>query len=79
MPHFCKSRIFAKNVLKKDASSHNELVLMFLNNKRKEAEILGSFNSHKKAAAGRISWFDPGVESLSRLLSYIFQDVSRAV
>lgn len=31
------------------------------------------------AAAGISSWFYPGVEALSRPLSYIFQDVGEAV
>lgn len=38
---------------------------MFL---KKEIENLSSFNSHEKAAAGRMSWFDPGAEDVSRLL-----------
>lgn len=39
----------------------------------------GSYCSHEDAAAGRISWFDPGAEAVSRSLSYILQDVSGSV
>lgn len=39
---------------------------MFLNKKRK---ILGS----SSPAAGRNTWFDAGLEALSRLLLYIFE------
>lgn len=41
-------------------SSHDKLVLMFLNKEKVEAEALGAFDSHEKAA-GRLSWFDRGV------------------
>lgn len=44
-----------------------------------ESDILGSSNSHAKAAAVRISWIDPGVEAVPRLLSYKFQDVSETI
>lgn len=49
---------------KKSPASNDDLVRMFLNKKNKETEILGSSNSHK-AAAGRISRLDPGVEAVS--------------
>lgn len=39
---------------------------------KKETEILGSFNSQEKVAAGSISWFDPGAEALWRSLSLFF-------
>lgn len=42
-------------------------------------EILGLSSSNEKAAAGSTSWFDPGVETASRHLVYIFVDVSGAV
>lgn len=55
-------------------SSNDEPFLMFLKKKRKK-EILGSTNSQEQAAAaGRISRFDE-----LKLLSFIFQDISRAV
>lgn len=55
-------------------TNDDELVLMFLN-----TEILSSSSSDEKEAAGIISWFDPGAEAVSRLLSCIFQDVNEAV
>lgn len=64
---------------KKLILSHDEPVLLFLNPEKEETKILGSSESQEKAAAGRISYFEPGVEALSQLLSYIFQDVRGAV
>lgn len=43
---------------------------MFLNKKLK---ILGS----SSPAAGRNSWFDAGLEALSRPLSYIFEEAEK--
>lgn len=36
---------------------------MFVKKKRKKLEILVLSDSHEKAAAGRISWFDSRVEA----------------
>lgn len=54
----------------KSTSSDDELVLMFLNKKLK---ILGSSSPD----AGRNSWFDAGLEALSRPLSYIFEEAEK--
>lgn len=64
---------------KKLILSHDEPVLLFLNPEKEETKILGSFKSQKKASAGRISYFEPGVKAVSQLLSYICQDVRGAV
>lgn len=34
---------------------------------KEKTEIHGSSNSHKKAAPGRSSWFDPGVKAITLL------------
>lgn len=47
--------------------------------KKENMEILGLSSSNEKAAAGSTSWFDPGVETASRHLVYIFVDVSGAI
>lgn len=52
---------------------------MFPKQEKEETEILGSSNSHEKAAAGTILCFDLEVKTVSRSLFYIFQDVSGAL
>lgn len=47
-------------------SSNAETVLVFQNKKRKEMRFSWEFHSHEKAAAGRMSGFDPGVEAASQ-------------
>lgn len=60
----------------KQWSSNDEHLLMFLNKERKKTAILTSATSHEKAATWIMSWFDPEVEAVSQLRSYLFQVVS---
>lgn len=48
----------------KSTSGDDELVLIFLKKEKEEEEILGLSNSPEKAAAGRVSRFDPGAEAV---------------
>lgn len=47
---------------KKLMSTDDELVVIFLNKKRKK-QILGLSNPHKAAAIGKMSWLDPRSEA----------------
>lgn len=51
--------------------SDDELVLMLLKKKRNLQILDSALNSHEKAAAEGISFFNPGVEAVSQSLLHI--------